>query len=214
MNIGACLANIDGHISASVLKELKGIAQIDGPLRMAHFLSQCDHESAGFTKTVENLNYSAERLLVVFPKYFKGKYDEEYEGQNIGKHDAKNYERRPKSIANLVYANRMGNGGVESNDGYNYRGRGYLQLTGRNNYSDFSQYIGDDCLLNPWLVEEKYPLQSAAWYFTVNNLWTICDTGISDNTVKILTKKINGGYNGLKDRIKLFNKYYSHIKGL
>lgn len=176
----------------SVLKEFK----ITSSNRLAHFLAQCAHESGNFKFIRENLNYSEEGLLKVFPKYFD-------------KNTAKMYARRPEMIANLVYANRMGNGGKESGDGFKFRGRGYIQLTGKINYQAFSQYIGNpSIMIDPDIVTINYPLTSAGWFFEKNKLWAICDEGMDDKTITKLTKRINGGINGLSDRIsktKVFN---------
>lgn len=176
----------------SVLKEFK----ITSTNRLAHFLAQCAHESGNFKFVRENLNYSEEGLLKVFPKYFD-------------KNTAKMYARRPEMIANLVYANRMGNGGKESGDGFKFRGRGYIQLTGKINYQAFSQYIGNpSIMIDPDIVTINYPLTSAGWFFEKNKLWAICDEGMDDKTITKLTKRINGGINGLSDRIsktKVFN---------
>ena len=107
----------------------------------------------------ENLNYSADGLLKIFPKYFD-------------KALALSYARNPQKIANRVYANRMGNGDESTGDGFKFKGRGYIQLTGKSNYAEFSKYIGEDCLTNPDLVSVKYPLESAAFFFTKNKLWS------------------------------------------
>jgi putative chitinase len=115
-------------------------------------------------------------------------------------------------IANRVYASRMGNGDEASGDGFKFRGRGYIQLTGKDNYKAFSNFIGEDCVANPDLVSDKYPLVSASWFFDKNNLWTICDKGATDEVVTAVTKRVNGGVNGNIDRIskfKLFNSMLS-----
>lgn len=165
-------------------------------LRLAHFLSQCSHESGGFKITQENLNYSADGLKNIFPKYFPGNLNE-------------SYARNPQKIANKVYASRMGNGDENSGDGYKFRGRGYIQMTGKENYSKFSHFIGEDCVANPDLVSTKYPLASAAFFFNSNNLWTICDKGADEATVTAVTKRVNGGTIGLSERLKEFNHFYS-----
>lgn len=175
--------------------DLSKIKEANTKLRQAHFLSQCAHESGNFIYLTENLNYSAEGLKKIFPKYFDNT-------------TALTYARNPQKIASRVYANRMGNGPESSGDGWKFKGRGYIQLTGKANYTEFSKYIGEDCVLNPDLVSAKYPLESAAFFFTKNNLWAICDKGASDEVVKELTKRINGGYHGLEDRIKKFKEYY------
>jgi putative chitinase len=172
--------------------------EINNQLRLSHFLAQCSHESGNFKIVTENLNYSVEGLINTFRKYFP----------TIGM--AKLYEKNPQKIANLVYANRMGN--TNTNDGYFYRGRGYIQLTGKINYTNFSNSIGENCVNNPDLVATKYPLASAAWFFYSNKLHLIADLGPTNDVVTKITKKVNGGTNGLSERIKEFKKYYSLIK--
>lgn len=170
---------------------------IDEPLRLAHFLAQLAHESGNFTAVVENLNYSSDGLLKTFPKYFKDKAT------------ADQYARNPQKIGSRVYANRMGNGDEASGDGFKFRGRGYLQLTGKNNYKAFSAFIGQDCVADPTLVANKYPMDSAVWFFDVNKIWDICDKGAGEDVVKAVTRKVNGGLNGIDDRLKKFNLYNS-----
>ena len=165
-------------------------------IQLAHFAGQLSHESFDFKITSENLNYSAERLLQVFPKYFNDK-------------NVILYARKPIRIANRVYANRMGN--VNIGDGYKFRGRGYIQLTGKNNYSAFSKFIGEDCVSNPDLVSQKYALESALWFFFENKIFTLCKD-LSDESIKKVTKKINGGLNGFADRKAKTLKYYNLLK--
>lgn len=170
--------------------------QLNTPLRLSHFLAQCAHESGNFKLVTENLNYSADGLLKVFPKYFKDKAT------------ADAYARKPEKIANRVYGGRMGNGDEASGDGFRFRGRGYIQLTGKDNYRSFSDFIGEDCVSNPDLVATKYPLSSAAFFFEKNGLWGICDRGATPDVVTSVTKRVNGGTHGLDDRMakfKLFN---------
>lgn len=169
---------------------------IDSPLRLAHFLAQCAHESAEFKALEENLNYSADGLKKVFPKYFPDDL-------------ANGYARQPEKIASRVYANRMGNGDEASKDGYKYRGRGYIQLTGKDNYGAFAKAIGDDVVTNPDWVKIKYPLLSAAWFWNTRALNELADQGASDDVVTKITKKVNGGTLGLDDRISHFKKYYA-----
>ena len=195
------LAGLTGKIPDAVLAQIPAAAAefgIKTNLRLAHFLAQCALESAGFTATVENLNYSAQRLLQVFPKYFK----------NV---DVNAYARNPQKIGSRVYANRMGNGDEASGDGFRFRGRGYIQLTGKNNYTSFSQFVGEDCVANPDLVATTYPLASAAFFFNANNIWTICDQGSSDATVTSVTKRVNGGTHGLAERIQNFKKFFNAL---
>ena len=185
------------HLPENVYKELLTL-NITSKMRLAHFLSQIAHESGNFKFVRENLNYSAAGLKKTFGKYFTP--------QELLK-----YANKPDKIANRVYANRMGNGDEVSGDGYRYRGRGYLQLTGKDNYRKFEKYIGEDILNYPDLVATKYPLTSALFFFDKNNLWKICDKGTSGDVVKELTKRINGGLNGLEDRQKKFTFFYNLI---
>lgn len=179
---GLKLDGLSGHIPAAVIAQIPETALkfgITSNLRLAHFLAQCALESTGFTATVENLNYRAARLMQVFPKYFRGV-------------DPAGYANNPAKIANRVYANRMGNGDEASGDGFKFRGRGYIQLTGKNNYTSFSQFIGEDCVADPDLVATTYPLASAAFYFSSNHIWGICDRGASDATVTQVSIAVNG----------------------
>ena len=194
LNLGA----LAGKLPAAVIGQIPGTAKefgITTNLRLAHFLAQCALESTGFTATVENLNYSAQRLLQVFPKYFRGV-------------DPNAYARNPEKIGSRVYANRMGNGDEASGDGFKFRGRGYIQLTGKNNYTSFSKFVGEDCVANPDLVATKYPLASAAFFFKSNNIWAICDRGADDATVTKVTKAVNGGTHGLPERIQNFKLFF------
>ena len=174
-----------------VLDELPSVIQdfkINSPLVLAHFLAQCAHESGNFKYTRENLNYSAQGLLKTFPRYFS-------------KDTAEIAALKPELIADMVYSSRMGNSGKGSGDAFRYRGRGYIQLTGKDSYRQFGEYIGVDLLANPDLVATKYPLYSAAWFFEIKRLWGLAAKDSSDDTIKFLTRRINGGYNGLEDRI-------------
>jgi putative chitinase len=189
-------------VPAPVMIEIASIIErfnMTNPLRLAHFLAQAAHESGNFKFLKENLNYSADSLLKVFPKYFKDKAT------------ADKYARNPEKIANKVYASRMGNGDEVSGDGFKFRGRGYIQLTGKDNYKAFSNFIGEDCVANPDLVSDKYPLVSASWFFDKNNLWTICDKGATDEVVTAVTKRVNGGVNGNSDRISKFKLFNSML---
>ena len=192
------LEKLKGHIPESVISQIPETAakfNITNPLRLAHFLAQCGHESGGFKATQENLNYSADGLKKIFPKYFPG---------NI----AESYARNPEKIASKVYGGRMGNGGEETKEGYKFRGRGYIQLTGKENYTSFAKSIGEDTVANPDLVATKYALASAGWFFSKNGLNAIADKGADDATVTAVTKRVNGGTIGLPDRIKHFKEYY------
>ena len=192
------LAKLKGHVPDTVIAQIPTIMEkfaINTPLRLAHFLAQCGHESGGFKAVQENLNYSAKGLLGTFPKYFNST-------------TAAQYERKPEMIASKVYGSRMGNGDEASKDGYKFRGRGYIQLTGKDNYSSFAKSIGEDTITNPDLVSTKYPLASAAWFFSKNGLNALADKGADDATVTLVTKRVNGGTIGLADRIKHFKEYY------
>jgi putative chitinase len=196
------LEGLKGHVPDSVIAQIPEVAAkfgITNNLRLAHFLSQCGHESGGFKAVQENLNYGAKGLRGIFGKYFPT--------------DAKalEYERKPEKIANLVYGNRMGNGAEATGEGYKFRGRGYIQLTGKANYTNFAKFIGEDTVANPDLVATKYPLASAAFFFNSNGLWAICDKGADDATVTAVTKRVNGGTIGLPDRIKHFKEYYQAL---
>jgi len=193
------LAALKGHVPDSVISMIPDTAikfGITNPLRLAHFLAQCGHESGGFKAVTENLNYGAKGLLGTFPKYFNAT-------------TAAQYERKPEMIASKVYGGRMGNGPESTKEGYKFRGRGYIQLTGKDNYTAFDKFVDDDILGNPDLVATKYPLMSAAWFFNKNGLWSICDKGADDATVTLVTKRVNGGTIGLADRIKHFKEYYA-----
>lgn len=188
--------NLIGRIPDNIYQQVIAIPQIDGPLRMSNFCGQCAHESGNFTIFTENLNYSADSLLRVFPKYFST--------QEV----ANAFARKPEFIANKVYASRMGNGGINSGDGWKYRGRGALQTTGKSNYKALGDSLGVDLLTNPDLVATDYAIASAAFFFTKNNLWVLCDKGIDVASITILTHRINGGENGLSDRIQKTQAFY------
>ena len=194
---------LKGHIPDAVITQLPdtiAIFELNTPLRLAHFLAQAGHESGGFKAVNENLNYGAKGLLGIFKKYFPTE------------EKAKLYERKPEKIANLVYGARMGNGPEASGEGYKFRGRGYIQLTGKDNYKAFDAVVAESIVENPDLVATKYPLLSAAWFFHKNGLHKIADQGATDAVVTSVTKRVNGGTIGLPDRIKHFKEYYSLLK--
>jgi putative chitinase len=199
---GFSLHKLKGHIPDGVIAQIPDTAArfgITNNLRLAHFLSQCGHESGGFKAVRENLNYSAKGLVGIFKKYFSPTL-------------AVAYERQPDKIANRVYAGRMGNGDENSGDGYKYRGRGYIQLTGKENYTRFDTTVPESIIADPDLVATKYPLASAAFFFNNNKLWAICDKGATPEVVTAVTKRVNGGTIGLADRNKHFNEYYNLLK--
>jgi putative chitinase len=171
--------------------------EINTPKRIAAFIAQCAHESGGFKFLKENLNYKAESLMKTFPKYFSDK------------DTANAYAKQPVKIANRVYANRMGNGDEASGDGFKYCGRGLIQLTGKSNYSWFAASLE----ISPeeasaYLETFEGAAQSACWFWESNNLNVEADAG----DIKKMTKKINGGYIGLDDRIKHY-EHALHVLG-
>jgi putative chitinase len=197
------ISKLKGHIPDAVIAQLPDTIakfELNTPLRLAHFLAQAGHESGGFKAVNENLNYGAKGLLGIFKKYFPTE------------EKAKLYERKPEKIANLVYGSRMGNGPEASGEGWKFRGRGYIQLTGKDNYKAFDAVVAESIVDNPDLVATKYPLLSAAWFFHKNGLHKIADQGATDAVVTSVTKRVNGGTIGLADRIKHFKEYYSLLK--
>jgi putative chitinase len=171
------------------------------PERAAHFFAQTAHETGGFKAFAENLNYGAQGLLGIFKKYFPTEAL------------AKQYERQPEKIANRVYASRMGNGDEASGDGWKFRGRGALQLTGKANYQAFADYLKKpEIMTNPDLVATEFAFESAIFFFDKNKLWDICDKGVNKDTILALTKRINGGTHGLADREEKSLKYYGWVK--
>lgn len=164
----------------------------------AHFFGQCAHESGGFKVFSENLNYSADGLSKIFKKYFPSVAA------------ATPYARKPEKIANKVYANRMGNGPESSGDGWKFRGRGPIQLTGKDNYTAFATAIGrPDVLTNPDIVCGELAFESALWFFRKNNLFAIADKGVTDVVITQITKRVNGGTHGLDDRLKKTKQYFA-----
>ena len=189
----------DGAFGPGSMKEGMALLKLT-PVRAAHFFAQTSHETGGFKAFSENLNYSAQGLQGIFGKYFPGTLEE-------------SYARQPEKIANRVYADRMGNGNEASGDGWKFRGRGALQLTGKANYEAFAKYLGtNEVMENPDLVATKYSFDSAMFFFEKNKLWTICDKGINDAAILELTKRINGGTHGLEDRKVKTYKYYEYVK--
>ena len=171
------------------------------PERAAHFFAQTAHESGNFKAFSENLNYGAAGLTGIFKKYFPTN------------EKALLYERKPEKIANLVYGNRMGNGDEASGDGFKFRGRGALQLTGKDNYKLFSEYLKNpEIMTNPDLVATEFAFESAIFFFDRNKLWDICDKGVNKDTILALTKRINGGTHGLADREEKTLKYHGYLK--
>ena len=190
----------DGAFGPGTLKAAMAYYKMT-PERAAHFFAQTAHESGGFKAFSENLNYGAAGLTGIFKKYFPTN------------EKALLYERKPEKIANLVYASRMGNGDEASGDGFKFRGRGALQLTGKDNYKVFSEYLKNpEIMTNPDLVATEFAFESAIFFFDRNKLWDICDKGVNKDTILALTKRINGGTHGLADREEKTLKYYGYLK--
>ena len=199
INGGKKEKEVDYYIDA--LNEIMPKYGIDTPLRIAHFLAQIIYESGYLKDKEENLNYSAERLLQIFPKYFKTK------------EEAQNYARKPEAIANRVYGNRsdLGNGDEKSGDGWKYRGRGLIQLTGKSNYEKCGQAIGYSLLYDPDLILRKKDVSVtvACWFWISRNLNALADK----DDIEAITKKINGGLNGLEDRQKILTRAKDYLIG-
>jgi len=190
----------DGAFGPGTLKAAMAYYKMT-PERAAHFFAQTAHESGNFKAFAENLNYGTSGLTTTFKKYFPTT------------EKALLYERKPEKIANLVYGNRMGNGNEASGDGFKFRGRGALQLTGKDNYKVFSEYLKKpEIMTNPDLVATEYAFESAIFFFDRNKLWDICDKGVNKDTILALTKRINGGTHGLADREEKTLKYYGYLK--
>ena len=189
----------DGAFGPGTLKAAMAYYKMT-PVRAAHFFAQTAHETGGFKAFSENLNYSADGLQKIFGKYFPGLLEE-------------SYARNPEKIANRVYADRMGNGSESSGDGWNYRGRGALQLTGKANYKAFSDYLKNPLIMEqPDLVAGELAFESAMFFFDKNKLWDICDKGVTKESILALTKRINGGTHGLADREEKTFKYHGFLK--
>ena len=197
--VGFTGAQVDGAFGPGTMKKAMEFYKLT-PVRAAHFFAQTSHETGGFKLFSENLNYSTDGLKKIFGKYFPGDL-------------ATSYARNPEKIANRVYGARMGNGAEATGDGWKFRGRGALQLTGKDNYTAFAKYLGtDEVLTNPDLVATKYSFESAMFFFERNKLWSICDQGITDAAILALTKRINGGTHGLEDRKQKTYKYFEYVK--
>jgi putative chitinase len=191
-------AKPDGSFGPDTLKKAMAYFKMT-PERAAHFFGQTAHETGGYAAFSENLNYSAKGLLNTFGKYFTAT-------------SAQEYARQPIKIASRVYGDRMGNGNEASKEGWTYRGRGALQTTGKGNYKVFAEHLKKpEILTNPDLVATDFSFESAIFFFDRNKLWDIADKGVDDKTILAITKRINGGTNGLEDRISLTKRYYSWL---
>jgi len=168
------------------------------PERGAHLLGQVVHESGTFRYNKENLSYSVSAMMKVWPSRFPTE------------ESAKPYEYQAKALANKVYSNRMGNG---DNEGADFIGRGFLQITGKSNYKSFASDMGlPEVMTDMSLMEEEYAFDTAIWFFQKNKLWTICDDGVNEDAIKRLTRRINGGYTGLDHRVKETYKIYEWLR--
>ena len=189
----------DGDFGPGTIKAAMAFYKLS-PERAAHFFGQCSHETGEFQLFEENLNYSADGLKRIFGKYFTA------DSLALG------YARKPERIANRVYANRMGNGNESTGDGWKYRGRGALQTTGKSNYKALSEHLNKpEILTNPDIVETLYAFDAALFYFSKNGLWVNCDV-VDDAHILKVSKAVNGGTNGLEDRVKKTKLYYAYAK--
>lgn len=196
----------DGILGKKTFAKMKEVWEISSDEKLANFLGQTSVETLDFTKDKENTNYSKEGLEEYFAKYFKTEQE------------LINYARQPQRIANKVYANRMGNRDEKSGDGYLHRGAGSLQLTGANNYKDFSEWVGSPTKLRTEEIATKYFWETGLYYFDKNKLWDLASK-VDDESITKLSKAINLGNrnskvkpNHLKERIENTNKYYKLIK--
>lgn len=198
----------DGVLGPITLKAIANYLKLS-PLEASHFLGQCAHETGNWRSFKENLNYSAQGLANTWPnRYAVDSKQRPFVPNEL----ANKIQRNQELIANHTYASRMGNGDVNSGDGWKFIGRGAIQLTGRNNYTEFSKYVNDPSVLeNPEKVATEYILESAKWFFDRNKLWVLCvDT--SDKTIETITRRINGGTHGLADRKEKTLAYFNMLK--
>lgn len=187
----------DGVIGNETLTKFQCKYGIPSKAMVALFFGTIAHESGDFTIVEESGMYSAERLRAIFPKYFPTM------------EMAKQYAYKPEKIFNLTYGGRMGNN--MPGDGYKFRGRGFMQTTGKYSYDRLGKFLGVDLIKNPNLVATKYPLESSIFYFTDNKLWGLVND-ISEESIRLIRKRVNGGYNGLDDVRNKVKKYYNLMK--
>jgi len=196
---GKCGITADGSFGPNTARAITAHYKLT-PERAAHILGQASHESGGFKLTRENLNYSAETMCKVWAKRFP----------TI--ESATPYARNPKALAENVYFGRMGNDTKEKAG--LYIGRGFLQLTGYDNHKAFAHDMSrPDVLTDPSLLETELAFETALWFFEKNNLFKIADEGVNDETIKTITKRVNGGYHGLDHRTEETMKIYGWLKG-
>ena len=191
----------------NIIKEPFNKYEVNSALRISHFLGQLTHESGDFSIKTESLYYTTpQRIVDVWPSRFN------LDGSN-GKKNANNYIKNEEKLASAVYEGRMGN--IKANDGFIFRGAGFLQLTGKDAFVGYSKYINKDIEETANLIRtnDSYALDCALWEYCINmKLNKIADTGMSDDIIKKITRVINGGYIGLEDRIKKVNKFYALLK--
>lgn len=194
-----CQVNADGSFGPNTARAIAKYYELS-PERGAHILGQAHHESGGFKRTKESLYYSTpERIRQTWPTRFRTAKD------------AEPYAKNPSKLAGKVYAGRMGN--INETEAALFIGRGFMQCTGHTNYRLFaSEMARPDVLTDPSLLEDELAFESALWFFTSNKLFSIADEGVNEETIKKITKKVNGGYHGLDDRIKQTNKIYEWLQ--
>lgn len=200
------ITKLKGQVPDLIYNQLPRVVntyQINTVKRMAHFLAQCGHESGGFRVLEESLNYSdPNRIWDIFKRFDKDK-DRRPDPEEI--EFCKTFVRKPEKLANYVYSNRMGNRDEASGDGWRFRGRGCIQLTGRDNYTRYDKVCPENVLSNPDLLKGSLALDSAGWFWFSNGLNSLADTG----TVAQITRRVNGGTHGLADREKRYNALIS-----
>lgn len=197
----------DGVIGKKTLSKMKEVFSISSDIALAHFVGQLDKETGGFKNEIENLNYSEKRLLVIFRRDFDLNRNRKLDFNEIEL--AKEMAGKPIQIANFVYANQNGNGNEQSGDGWKYRGRGAIMLTGKYNYEEFRKWLKLPSL-NPDLVATTYYWQTALFFFEKNKIWRLC-TDVTDKTITRVSKVVNGGTIGLAQRIEKTKMYYEII---
>lgn len=192
----ACGVTPDGAFGPNTAKAIAEYYGLNAN-RGAHLLGQAAHESGNFMISEENLNYRAETMCRVWPSRFKSEAD------------AEPYARNPEKLANKVYSGRMGNGSEASGDGWKYAGKGFIQLTGKDNVRAFAEHIGRDSLVDdPSPIADELAMDSAIFFFERNGLFAMADKGVTDSIIKSITKRVNGGYHGLEDRMEKTKKIY------
>lgn len=194
-----CGVKPDGAFGPNTARAIADYYKLS-PKRGAHLLGQSAHESGNFMISEENLNYRAETMCRVWPSRFKSEAD------------AAPYAKNPEKLANKVYSGRMGNGPELSGDGWKYAGKGFIQLTGKDNVRAFAEHIGRDSLVDdPSPIAKELAMDSAIFFFEKNGLFGVADEGVNDDVIKKITRRVNGGYHGLDDRIEKTKKIYGWL---